>query len=195
MSSARKEIRLEGNWRYGWALDLHTIASTPRPGGGFDTDRTPIGDLLYHLKYDLDRSKIEPIAEIAAGFLMSRLVFPYLAAILPVPPSDTSRPFQPVQELAIRIGQMTGLPCPLDYLTKIKSTEALKGIEDPMKRKQQLEGAFTVTDASLASKYVVVFDDIYRSGETLRAITDVLHSQGKISRVYVLTVTKTRAKR
>jgi competence protein ComFC len=195
MTFAIKEIRLEGNWRYGWALDLHTLSSIPRSGGGFDTDRTPVGDLLYHLKYYLDRSKSEPLAEIVAGFLRSRLVFPFLAAIIPVPPSNTSRPFQPVQELAIQIGQKTGLPCPLDYLIKVNPTEPLKGIEDPAKRKEQLKDAFGVQGTALAGKYVVVFDDIYRSGETLRAITDVLHNQGRISRVYVLTVTKTRAKR
>jgi len=186
---------LSGNWRYGWALDLHTVSSTPLPEGGFETQRTEVGELLYQLKYCLDRSKVEPIAEVAAAFLRSRMVLPYLAAIIPVPPSDTNRPFQPVQELAVRIGQKINLPVRLDYLVKVKLTEALKGIEDSASRKQQLQGAFKVQDLSLAGKYVLVFDDLFRSGETLKAITEVLYVQGKVARVYVLTITKTRTRR
>ncbi len=186
---------LSGNWRYGWALDVHTVSSTPLPDGGFETKRTEIGELLYQLKYHLDRSKVEPIAEAAANFLKSRLVLPYLAAIIPVPPSDTDRPFQPVQELAIRIGQKINLPILLDYLVKVKPTKALKSIEDSVSRKRQLQGAFKVADLSLAGKYVLVFDDLFRSGETLRAITEVLYTQGKVARVYVLTITRTRTRR
>jgi hypothetical protein len=32
-----KVQRLRGNWRGGWALDLHTVSSTPVPGGGFQS--------------------------------------------------------------------------------------------------------------------------------------------------------------
>ncbi|MDQ6604506.1 MAG: ComF family protein [Chloroflexota bacterium] len=189
------EQRLQGNWRNGSALDLHTIASNLRADGGFDTQRTALGETLYQLKYHADQSKIEPLADVIATFLQSRRVFPKLSAIIPVPPSDTHRSFQPVERLAIRIGEKTGLLCLLDYLVKIKATQALKTLEDPVRRREQLKGAFEVGDLTLSGKSVVLFDDIYRSGETLRAITEVLHSQGKIQNVYVLTVTKTRTKR
>jgi predicted amidophosphoribosyltransferase len=63
------------------------------------------------------------------------------------------------------------------------------------RRKQELQGAFAVKDRSLAGKSVLVFDDLYRSGETLRAVTTALHTNGKVARVYVLTITKTRTKR
>lgn len=189
------ERRLYGNWRNGSALDLHTVMSNPRPDGGFDTQRTPLGELLYQLKYYADQSRIEPLSDVIAAFIRSRRVFPRLSAIIPVPPSDLRRSFQPVERLAIRVGEKTGLPCPLGYLVKTRETEALKTLEDPIRRRAQLEGAFEVKSAILSGKSVVLFDDIYRSGETLRAITEVLHSQGKIADVYVLTVTKTRTKR
>ena len=120
------EQKLIGNWRMGWALDLHTISSKLLSNGTFDTQRTEIGELLYQLKYNFDKSKIEPIASIAASFLKTRLVFPYLKAIIPVPPSKLDRPFQPVQELAIKIGEKVNLPVPLDYLLKVKKTKFLK---------------------------------------------------------------------
>lgn len=186
---------LRGKWQYGWALDLHTVSSTPLPDGSFETQRTEIGELLFQLKYRHDRSKIEPIADVAAQFLRSRWILPNLVAIIPVPPSNMTRPFQPVRELAVLIGDKIGVPVLLDYLVKDKPTEALKDIEDPISRRQQLQGAFRVKDMSLAGKWVLVFDDLFRSGETLTAITDVLYSQGKVTRVYVLTITKTRTMR
>jgi predicted amidophosphoribosyltransferase len=187
--------KLTGSWKAGWALDFHTVSSIPRPDGGFDTQRTEIGELLYQLKYKNDKSKIEPIAEIAAAFIKKRLVFPYLTAIIPVPPSKMDRPFQPVQELALKIGQKVNLPVPLDYLIKVKETEPLKSVEDLQVRKEQLKGAFKVKDNRFAGKYVLLFDDLFRSGETLSEITDVLVKEGKVSKVFVLTITKTRTRR
>jgi len=186
---------LRGNWKYGWALDLHTISSVPLPNGSFDTQRTAVGELLYQLKYRLDRTKIKPLADVAADFLQKRLVFPHLGAIIPVPPSNTDRPFQPVIELALEIGRRVSLPVYTDFIQKIRETEALKGIEDIESRRQQLRGAFKVRDMSLADKYVLLFDDLFRSGETLREITRVLMNEGAVSRVYVLTITKTRTRR
>ncbi len=116
-------IKLEsihGNWRAGWTLDLHTVSSKPRPDGGFDTVRTELGELLYQLKYWHDRSKIRPIAEIAAKFVKGRLVYPYLAAIIPIPPSDTDRPFQPVIEIAAEMGRILNLPAPFGLFSESK---------------------------------------------------------------------------
>lgn len=186
---------LKGNWYNGCALDLHTISSTPLPGGGFDTQRTEIGEMLYRLKYRFDKNQIEPLAQLVARFIKKLHVYPHLSAIIPVPPSNTDRPFQPVEELALSIGKKVNRPVPLDYLQKIKETQPLKGIDDTLSRKRQLRGAFKVTDRDrFTGKYVLLFDDIYRSGETLWAVTEVLLAEGRVARVYVLTLTKTRTK-
>jgi DNA processing protein len=49
-----------GNWRAGWALDLHTMSSQLLPDGSFENTRTEIGEMLYKLKYTGDKSMIEP---------------------------------------------------------------------------------------------------------------------------------------
>ncbi len=87
-----QEIR--GNWKSGWALDTHTISSRPLQDGGYDTDRTEFGELVYQLKYQNDRSRIQQIAETAVEFVKESFrvdgyaVLPYTAAIIPIPPSD-----------------------------------------------------------------------------------------------------------
>ncbi len=186
---------LVGNWHAGWALDLHTLSSVALPDGGFDTQRTEIGELLYQLKYSFDRSKIEPIATTAATFLKGGRFLEPLTAIIPVPPSKLDRPFQPVPQLALRIGEQVQLPVALDYLTKVRRTQPLKDLEDAETRRDQLRGAFTVADHRFEGKRVLLFDDLFRSGETLQEITDLLVKEGRVSTVYVLTITKTRTKR
>ena len=189
------EQELHGNWKEGWALDLHTLSSIPTGDGKFETTRTEVGEALYQLKYHSDRSKIQPLAETACQFMQTRLVTPDLHAIIPVPPSNLSRSFQPVLELAREIGRRLNLPVFNNYLLKTRSTEALKGIDDPETRRRELQGAFQVKDNSLAGRNILLFDDLFRSGETLTEITDVLYNTGRVQNVYVLTITKTRSKR
>ena len=195
---------IHGNWTAGWALDVHTLSSRPLPGTNrFDTTRTELGELVYKLKnkdakYN-NRSKIEPIAEIAAKFVKEKFkvkghfVYPYLKAIIPTPPSNQDRCFQPVVEIAVKMGEIMDLPVPINYLTKVKETAQQKNRESERGGKERLQGAFNV---SQHGKYncVLLFDDIYQSGKTLTEVTDVLQKQGGISRVLVLTLTQTRTK-
>lgn len=44
--------KIDGNWRAGWALDVHTLSSRPLLGiNNFDTKRTELGEWVYQLKY------------------------------------------------------------------------------------------------------------------------------------------------
>jgi predicted amidophosphoribosyltransferase len=189
------EQRLRGNWKAGWALDLHTISSKLRPNGAFDTVYTEVGEAMNQLKYHSDTSKIVPLADVASKFMQTRLVTPYLEAIIPVPPSDATRSLQPVLVLAREIGKRLKIPVFDGLLIKTRSTAALKDIEDPKARKKELQGVFKLKDKSLSGKKVLLFDDLYRSGATLTEITDVLYNTGKVQNVYVLTITKTRSKK
>lgn len=45
------------------------------------------------------------------------------------------------------------------------------------------------------NKKVLIFDDLFRSGSTLKEITKTLYNTGKVQNVYIVTLTKTRSKR
>ena len=77
----------------------------------------------------------------------------------------------------------------------MKSTSVLKGINDKRDRRKEVREAFRVKDERFADKDVLVFDDLFRSGETLREVVRTLIEQGHVARVYILTLTKTRKKR
>ncbi len=192
---------IHGNWRAGWALDVHTLSSRPLPGGGYDTERTEFGESVFQLKYRDDRTKIQPIAEIAAKFVKEKFavdgypILPYLKAVLPIPPSDKNRAFQPVTEVAQEIGKLLSVPVRKDYLTKVKQTVPLKNLPNVQNKREQLRGAFAVQSQDLKNRCVLLVDDLYDSGTTLTEATKVLYEQGGVQHVLVLTLTRTRTGR
>ncbi len=69
-------MRLPGRWRYGFALDYHTVSSTYLGDDEyghpmFDTKRSDLGELLYRLKYRSDASVLDEIVQVAARFYRS----------------------------------------------------------------------------------------------------------------------------
>ena len=115
----------------------------------------------------------------------------YLNAIIPIPPSDTNRSFQPVTEIAAKIGILLNRPVHADYLTKVKRTVLLKNLSDIESKRAEIQGAFVVQSQALEKRWVLLFDDLYDSGATLTEATNVLYEQGRVRHVFVLTLTRT----
>jgi len=190
---------LKGNWSEGYALDLHTVSSILFDNGSgniaWDTKRTSIGEELYLLKYHQDLTKVTSLSKMAADFLMLYVEKWQLNLVIPIPPSDFDRKIQPVYELAKELSKLTNIPVRFDILKKVKKTDQLKNIEEPSERRKILKDAFDIKENVLESKNVLLFDDLYRSGETMNAIADILIKKGKAKNVFVLTITKTRSKK
>ena len=186
--------KLSGNWKAGWALDLHTISSIPIGNGNFDTKYTNIGKALNELKYHQNNQQIDILANYIVEFLKTRLVTPYIDVIIPIPPSK-ERNIQPVISIANKVSQILNIPIDTEYIIKTKSTDELKSIDNPEQRKEILNGAFAVRDLRYINKKILLLDDLYRSGSTLKEITKILYNNGKVQNVYVITLTKTRTKR
>ena len=206
--------KLSGHWNEGYALDLHTTSSKPITElgkkveiidgketevfheviMGWDTKRPPIAEELFKLKYRSERNRLTAIANEAAIFLNGQTDWK-IDLIIPVPPSDTTREFQPVEELAKAIGVIRKLTVDFRTLKKLKSTSQLKDVKDPATRREILKDAFGIVSNSLYGKNVLLFDDLYRSGETLNAVCDIIKNKGNAKNIYVLTITKTRSKK
>ena len=183
-----------GGWRQGFALDLHTIRSVPVGYNEFghlqfDTTRSEIGELLFKLKNRSDTSTIAEIVDTAGRFFDHWR--PPVEFIVPVPPSSM-RSVQPVMLIASALGQRIGLPV-VECVAKAKSIPQLKNIFDLDERLKALEGAHSIDIEATKNKSVLLFDDLYRSGATMNAITTMLYEQGKAANVFALTITRTRS--
>lgn len=185
-----------GQWEEGYSLDVHTLASeflgyNSLGHPEFKTTRTPLGDLLYRLKYAGDLAALESIVDVLGEFIRSWDL--KVDLLIPVPPSDPQRKQQPVLEIAKSLAKLCQISLSETAVAKIKHTGQLKNIYDYQERTSVLGGAFSVNAAETAGKRILLLDDLFRSGATLNAIASALKSQGEAATVFALTVTRTRS--
>jgi len=189
-------LQVQGAWRLGWTLDVHTTSSEflgydEKGRAQFNTTRSPLGELLYQLKYRGRRTATQ-VAEVMAGFFDDKAnVLSRIDVIVPVPAS-TIRSVQPVAEVASALGRKLGKPVAVDAVRKTRKTPGLKGIHAPEERRELLDGAFEARRDQVGGKGVLLVDDLYRSGATANAVTLALIAAGA-SRVCFLVATRTRS--
>ena len=111
--------------------------------------------------------------------------------IVPVPPSNLQRRFQPVIEVGIDLAKTLGIAFNATSLTKPKSTLQMKDLGDFSARVAALEAAF-LSDRELEGKCVLLLDDLFQSGATMNVAARTLKNQGLVNSVYALALTRTR---
>jgi predicted amidophosphoribosyltransferase len=183
-------FRLPGGWEEGLALE-HSTAWGPE-----GTPRPPLAELVNQLKYHTPsqpRPLASQVAEAVAQVVHLRPWWwepsQHPVAIVPIPPS-TARWAQPVELVAMSLGEKLGVLVDNGYLRKLTKTPPMKDVP-PEERQEALKGAFAA-DRRYARRPVLLFDHLYDTGSTLREAERVLREEGQVSAVYVVTVTKNR---
>lgn len=188
--------KITGNWKEGFALDLHTISSTligydEFGNPQFDTIRTEVGELLFKLKNRSDTSVVPEIVDVVKTFLKTWPL--QVDMIVPVPPSKP-RTVQPVVLLAQALVAQVGIPL-VEAVKKTRDMPQLKNIYDLEERQKVLKGAYAVDREAVKGRQALLFDDLFRSGATMNEIATALRQQGQAAEVYALTITQTRSHR
>ena len=185
--------KILGQWREGFSLDLHTLRSDfighdefghPR----FDTQRSEIGELLYVLKNRSNKTVIPEIVEVAERLMKEW--GPAVDILVPVPPS-ADRIIQPVILLGKAISRRLDIPL-ADCIKRTRNAPQLKNTFDLDERAKLLENLHVVDKSVTRDKSILLFDDLYRSGATMNAITTELYKKGEAADVFALTITRTR---
>ena len=187
-----KEIK--GSWDLGFVLDVHTISSTMIGHNEFghpefDTVRSPLGELVYRLKYRGDKGAIPSIVEAITEFMKTSEINP--DAVVPMPPSRLQRSFQPVIEVGSELARTLGIAFNTTSLKKTKATPQMKDVGDFPARVAALEASF-VSDRDLEGKAVLLLDDLFQSGATMNVASRTLKGQGIVKSVFALALTRTR---
>ena len=189
--------KLKGNWKKGVAFDHHTLSSeyigfNQSGHDQWDTERSEMGELVYQLKYQHKPNSAQKIVE-----LLDRIKgIEEMDFIIPIPPTDATRVFQPVLLIAKALGERRNVEVLSDQLLKKPGGAQLKNVEVPEERQKLLRDSMRLSEKNdVSGKKVLLIDDLYRSGATLSVATDLLINQGCASGVAVLTMTKTRKRR
>jgi competence protein ComFC len=186
---------IKGSWDTGYVLDRHTISSTMIGYNEFghpefDTQRSPLGELVYRLKYKSDKNTIPPIVEAVVQFLRSRAI--QVDVIVPMPPSRLQRPYQPVIEIASELSKVLKVAFDAASLKKTKITPQMKDVGDFPERLAVLDNAFTVSK-DLEGNRILLIDDLFQSGATMNVVAKTLKEQGQAKAIYAIALTRTRS--
>ncbi len=196
-SFATTPQKIVGNWTQGFALDLHSSSSEflghdEYGHPMFSTVRTEVGEALYKLKYSQDADEVGRLAATAAAFVKSWKCGADL--VVPVPASK-QRQVAPVVLVGQKLAEVLGLEFALDAVKRTKQLPELKNVVDFGERQKLLADAHSVDVAKIKGRKVLLFDDLFRSGATMNAVTDLLLKKGGASKVFALTLTRTRSSR
>ncbi len=187
-----------GPWKAGWALDVHVIASDfigydPFGNPQFDTLRSEIGEQLFQLKYRGNRQVLASLGEAVARFVRQQQLA--VDVIVAAPPSDDTRPFQPLMEIAKTVAAAIGAPHAPDAVKKVKRTDQLKDVKELAQRSKLLAGAFQADAGALNGKHILLLDDLYRSGATLSAVSQAIVRATIPASLHVIAMTRTVRRR
>ncbi len=168
------------------ALDFHTLPIESGEETSFP--RTEIGQLLYEAKYSGSTSSLQKLGDLV---LATFEVHPRLASIARVafpPPTDGRNKIHVAQSIATRVAETIGKA--LVMVERIRAVQAQKAMPNDLRqRRANVLGSLRVTE-DLTFEDVVVFDDVYMSGETLAELGRACSAAGAFE-VLGFSITKT----
>jgi competence protein ComFC len=181
---------IDGPWIDGFVLDRHVVSSRPIGYLGehmqFETTRSPLGELVYQLKYR--GGKPDDIVETAAAFVTERWG-PVIDCVVPPPPS-LHRTKQPAVLIAEGIAAHFGMSALPAAAIKAAATQQMKNV--PLhERAPLLSAAIQAGSDAVQGRRVLLVDDLWETGSTLRRVAEVLNQMGA-SEVRALAMTRTK---
>lgn len=139
----------------------------------------PVNQLVYGLKYGERFDLLEPLAQ--SIFKEMREWFSDADILVPVPLSTSrlrTRTYNQSLELAKKLSKISGIPVAVHSLQKIRETVPQTEL-NRAERIQNLKNAFVWNDLknNLKDKSVLLIDDVYTTGSTLKACAETLRKQ------------------
>ncbi len=187
-------MQIYGNWDEGWVMDKHIIDSIfmgydDLGHERFDNIRSDLGEQIYQLKYQKQKNAIDEIIRLISPFLDNWDKLDEIDLIMPAPPSDKSRRYQPVFEIVQAIANYAGVGYVFDVLEKT-SNEQAKNMD--RFQKKDIRGSIVETRRATNPHNILIIDDLFDTGSTLNECVKILKEDKNINKIYVLTMTKTR---
>jgi predicted amidophosphoribosyltransferase len=181
---------IEGPWIEGFVLDRHVVSSRPIGYVGehmqFETTRSALGEAVYQLKYR--NGPLNDIIDTAVAFVTQR----WNGAIdcVVAPPPSLHRTKQPAVLIAAGIAESLGVPSLPAAAIKATATPQMKNV--PLhERSPLLSAAIQAGTDAVQGQRVLLVDDLWETGSTLRRVAEVVRQMGA-TEVRALAMTRTK---
>lgn len=165
-------IQNDGRWNFSRVFDFYN-------------------DLFKAAKYHKDASVCKKArAELICAMrkdLVDNVEVKYLKHIKIVAPVPSSSNL--VTEIARSLTELTGGTCQEKALTKIRDHAKTKNI-DVCSREKVLKNSIAADPSIMCDKLVLLVDDVYETGSTLREATRAAYEQGGAKSVWVYVAAK-----
>lgn len=151
--------------------------------------KAPLKSALYDFKYKNQREYGGFFAECVCRKYGGQIRRLGLEGIVPVPVhprKKRSRGYNQAAVLATEIGKRLDIPVYVDYLVRDLDTNPQKELNDK-ERMKNLKKAFKIGQNRIKLRKILLVDDIYTSGATIEACTEVLLAEN-IEEVYYTSV-------
>ena len=179
---------IHGPWTAGFVLDRHVIKSVPIGYLGehmqFDTTRSALGELVYQFKFKSGR--IDDIGDTAVQFVLA--TWPDIDCIVAAPSSVTGSAHSALA-VAGALAAALSIPRVVDAVIKNK-TQAMKNVPPP-DRAAILAQAIQPGPGSVAGRRVLLVDDLWQTGATMRRVAEVITGMGA-TEIRALAMTRTK---
>lgn len=157
----------------GWSLSYHGSSH--------------IGTLIRQSKYENAGPFADELVTRAVDLIRTRYPIHAIKGIVSVPPTKSGKL---VEDFARQVASLLRI----DYipaLAKVHATGEQKNFKNSEQKKQNVRNAFFVSLPNfIAGRNILLIDDIYDSGYTLREVAQTLMNAGALA-VYPFTITRT----
>lgn len=178
MKSSLEPSDLRAHVKTNAGLSVHSLGLWRKSG---DTEFTALGNFLHELKY-------EPLSEqdLCAGVnLLVDLMLPEMKKIWPEYPAEYCISVPPnlprsrdiPGRVAEQIGLRTRIRTRTDIMRRIKHVKSMKNTR-PDERREELDGAYVAKKPLMSEKGLLIIDDVYDTGSTVRAVRQALWRAG-----------------
>jgi competence protein ComFC len=152
----------------------------------FDTTRSALGELVYQLKYR--NGPLNDIVDTAVAFVNER--WNGVIDCVVSPPPSLHRTKQPAVLIAAGIAAALGVPAAAAAAVKATATPQMKNV--PLhERAPLLSAAIQAGTDAVQGRRVLLVDDLWETGSTLRRVAEVLGQMGA-TEVRALAMTRTK---
>ena len=140
--------------------------------------------VIFSLKYNGRTHIAHTVAEMMSDRLRGEAVYDDIDMVVPVPmfrQKKLKRGFDQSELIARELAGRMGTEFRGDIVLRRKDTRAMRGLS-PAERRDNLRGVFAAGEGcgsrELSGKRVLIVDDIYTTGATADAVTDILKAAG-----------------